>query len=262
MDKTLDELIDDLPLEMKEEILKHLLVVQKSPTSPKNKSTIKAIIDKFSGFGLKPKPKENPKPIIRLSQVSKKFKDAHSYRYRLQKLFSIYDFDSLEELKKQNDSIVKIIGNITLKKLTQKNNPESEKIRDTLFTLPAKSKKLHQLLENQDPGLAEFDSIDKVKDNYRMKNPGQNDFDTKAKLWEDEWNAELIYNLEFKRIQKTMKKYRTQILNYDIKNKDKNAKILDSFLQLDNTITYKKYVDSIHKLPISIKAGLTRTMDF
>ena len=219
-----------------------------------NKSTIKSIIDKFSGFGLK--LNENPK--IRLSEVSKKFRDAHSHKYRLKKLFSIKDFESLEELKQQNDSIVKIIGNITLKKLTLKNNPESQKIRDTLFNLPAKSKTLHQLLEKQDPGLTEFDSIDKARDNYRMNNPGKNDFEAKAKIWEDEWNAEFIYNLEFKNIQTAMKKYKKQIIEYDLKHKEKNAKIIDSFLKLDNTITYKKYVDSIHKLPLSIKAALSR----
>ena len=51
-----------------------------------------------------------------------------------------------------------------------------------------------------------------------------------------------------------MKRFKDKMINYDPKTEEETKQKIDSFLKLDENITYKEYIDKMQKLPLSVKA--------
>lgn len=269
--KTLEEMINDLPIDMQEEIIGKLITIKESPKtspntnpkiSPKNKSIISSIIKKLNTIlTLKKTPTHTPKPTIRLSQVNKKFRDEMSYKTRLSKL--PMNINSLDELKKTADSVYNIMSNIKLKKiedqpynLTGDNIPKN--IKQILLRLPGNEygNALHtptwEILKHAN--LEIYETLDEAKNAYTTAHPDKKDFEQRKNEWEDMWNLEHYKYYTLSEIQDSIQKYKDKMLSYDIKNKEKNEKIMNSFMKLNENTTYGKYIDSMKKLPIGVKA--------
>lgn len=257
--KTLEELMDDLPNDLKEVILEKLLTSQESPKlSPKNKSTLDAIINKFRVI-LSKTASKTAKP--RLSQVNKEFRDKHSYYSRIMKI--PFEVETKETYKTKTPSVVKVIGNISLKKLTDDNNGYM------LTGSWGPAEKIHNHLEdlfyyanlsdiyNANPINLRHKTYAEAKKTYANLYPESN-FEDNVKEWNDMWNYSHS-SVRLKEIQSYIKKHKKFILKYEPEKLKENREILNSFLKLDENITYGKYISSIKKLPIGAKAhtGIT-----
>lgn len=180
--RTLDELIDDLPDDLKRVIIGELLKNQELPTSPKNKSTLSSIINRFSAMISKKEPNTKPRP--RLSEINKEFRDKHSYYERIMKIPS--EIEKKETYKTKTPSVVKAIGNISLKKLTDfDDNRASEKIHNHLEDLFYYAN-LSAIYNNNSINLR-YKTYAEAKKQYANLYPESN-FEDKVKEWNDMWN--------------------------------------------------------------------------
>jgi hypothetical protein len=270
--KTLDELIGDLPFDMQEEILGKLATIQESPKtspklSPKHKSIMTSIIKKlntiltFKKSQITPTPKPTPKPTIRLSQVNKKFRDELSYKARLSKL--PMNIDSIDEFKKMVDSVHNIMSNIKIKKiddqpynLTGDNIPKN--IKQILLRLPNgyENKLIKQVNEIQKhANLSEYNTLDEAKNAYTVAHRNKTDFEQRKKEWEEMWDLKHYKYYGLSHIQESIEMHKDKMLSYDPQNREKNEQIINDFMKLnEKNTTYGKYIDSMKKLPIAVKA--------
>ena len=261
-DQTIDELINALPLDMKEEILKQLLVVQTSPKlSPKKQAKMGSVIDRFSAiFSTKT---EKPK-TVRLSQVNKEFRDAQSYKIRLEKLDSKYPVNSIDDLdnfKKHTTAIVKILGDIPVKNLyNEKNHFKKPKqlqiISDILYSVTDPLYETsYDLSENVDAKLSNFKTLTEAKDDYIRKHPGKDDFEKKQKEWIELWDFDHNFCDHIDDIKTSIKTYKNEMIAYDKENEKETIKKMNEFLKLnEKKITFKEYNKAVTSLPISVKA--------
>jgi hypothetical protein len=251
--RTLDELIDDLPDDLKRVIVGELLKNQELPTSPKNKSTLASIINRFSAMISKTASK-TAKP--RLSQVNKEFRDKHSYYERIMKI--PFEIEKKETYKTKTQSVVKAIGNISLKKLTDfddDNNRPAEKIHNHLEDLFYYANLSD--IYNDNPINLRHKTYAEAKKQYANLYPESN-FEDKVKEWNDMWNYSHS-SVKLKEIQSYIKNNKKYIIKYEPEKIKENTELLNSFLKLDENISYGEYIRSIKKLPIGAKAhtGLT-----
>ena len=234
---TLEERINNLPEDMKDEIKKQLMQLKLSPGSKNTRS-----------------------------EINKEFRNGFSYIKRLKQLRESHgrEVDSLDTMREINKRVVDILGDITIKKLDTLDNlyvnPKdyiiSMRILDSIRKIPDISDRLYDefIREEKSLGLTKFDSYDKAKKNYLSKHPGKNDFDKKVKSWEDRWNVYHNLYWHFDDIQEAMKRFKDKMINYDPKTEEETKQKIDSFLKLDENITYKEYIDKMQKLPLSVKA--------
>lgn len=286
--KTLEELISDLPLDMKEEIGRKLITIQESPElSPKNKSTMGSIIKKINTvLSLKQTHTRRYKQN-RLSELNREFKDKFSYRERLSKLPT--KINSLDEYKKTADSILNILGDIKIKQIEKQpdlyRNPVPLEKRKKIFVeedgafnfepdmIPT-IKKIFDKLESlrvYTPIVKEqikadrsyapmhlYITLDQAKKDYFRVHPNSPDkdlmFEKDKKKWEETWDSTKIWWRDFKHTQDIIKERKQFMLAYDIPNKKETEKKINDFLKLDDNTTYGKYIDSMKNLPIGVKA--------
>lgn len=249
--KTLEELMDDLPNDLKEVILGKLLTSQESPKlSPKDKSILDSIINKLRVM-LSKTASKTTKP--RLSQVNKEFRDKHSYYSRIMKI--PFEVETKETYKTKTPSVVKIIGNISLKKLTDDNNAPAEKIHNHLEDLFYYDN-LTKIYSNNPINLR-HKTYAEAKKKFTNLHPELN-FEDKLNEWNDMWNYSHS-SVRLKDIQSYIKKDKKFLLKYEPEKLKENREILNSFLKLDENVTYGKYISSIKTLPIGVKAhtGIT-----
>lgn len=278
--KTLEELIGDLPFDMQEEILGKLATIQESPKtspktspklSPKNKSIMASIIKKintiltFKKSQITPTPTPTLRSRPRISEINKEFRDKVSYKARLSKL--PMTIDSIEEYKKMVDSVYNIMSNIKIKKiddqpdnLTGDNIPKN--IKQILLRLPSNeyqprgSKLQDQTNEIQKhANLSNYNTLEEAKNAYTKKNPTKKDFEQRKKEWEEMWDLKHYKYYSLAHIQESIEMDKDEMLSYDLKNKEKNEQIINDFMKLnEKNTTYGKYIDSMKKLPIAVKA--------
>ena len=160
-----------------------------------------------------------------------------------------------KHIKQKTPSVVKVIGNISLKKLTDDNNAPAEKIHNHLEDLfyYANLSKIY----NDNSINLRHKTYAEAKKKYANLYPESN-FEDKVAEWNDMWNY-LHSSVRLKEIQSYIKKHKKFILKYEPEKLKENREILNSFLKLDENITYGKYISSIKKLPIGAKAhtGIT-----
>lgn len=240
---------------MKGEILDKLKTIQESPTvspklSPKNKSILSSIINRFSAMISK---KKESKPKIRLSEINKEFRDKQSYLKRLEEI--PYEFETKETYKAKTPRVVNIIGNISLNKLRYDKDFETaptqfHKIQDRLEDI-FYYENLNKIYNANTIGLR-HKTLDKSKEVYKKLHP-QSDVEAEIKQWEDMWDFSHS-SVRLEEIQELIKKNKKTILKYEPEKLVKNKEIINSFLKLDNNISYAKYIRSMKKLPIGAKA--------
>lgn len=202
----------------------------------------------------------------RLSEINKEFRDKLSYKSRLSKL--PMNIDSIDKYKEMVDSFYNIMSNIKIKKiedqpfnLTGDNIPKN--IKQILLRLPSndhynspKEGKLQYLthkIQNH-ASLSFYDTLDKAKNAYTLNHPTKEDFEQRKNEWEEMWDLKHYKYYSLNHIRESIEMNKDKMLSYDIRNKEKNDKIINDFMKLNQNTTYGKYIDSMKKLPIAVKA--------
>ena len=173
------------------------------------------------------------------------------------------NIDSIDEFKKMVDSVHNIMSNIKIKKiddqpdnLTGDNIPKN--IKQILLRLPNgyENKLIEQVNEIQKhANLSQYNTLDEAKNAYTTKHRNNTDFEEQKQKWEEMWDLKHYKYYGLSHIQESIKMHKDKMLSYDLKNREKNEQIIDDFMTLnEKNTTYGKYIDSMKKLPIAVKA--------
>jgi hypothetical protein len=173
------------------------------------------------------------------------------------------NIDSIDEFKKMVDSVHNIMSNIKIKKiddqpdnLTGDNIPKN--IKQILLRLPNgyENKLIKQVNEIQKhANLSVYDTLDEAKNAYTVAHPTKKDFEQRKKEWEEMWDLKHYKYYSLRHIQESIEMHEDRMLSYDPQNREKNEQIINDFMKLnEKNTTYGKYIDSMKKLPIAVKA--------